>query len=218
MANQSESKGTNPLSILNRNFLSPIGFQLSFKRMPGVSFFCQSANVPKMKINSVSTPTRFNKIQQPGDEIIYDPMSVRFLIDENMKNYYQVHDWMRQIATPVSSKEFTYSRGSIKSQNRKESDINTDSVWADQWRTDASLFVLSSNYQPVAEFIFHDCFPRKLTTIQFDATVTDILYFMGEMSLQYSYFDYHIMHAANATDETMKPDNLISEEGVNLTR
>ena len=65
-----------------------------------------------MNINSANTPTRFNKIRQPGDELFYETFNMEFLVDENLKNYYQVHDWIREIATPVSDREFKYNRGS----------------------------------------------------------------------------------------------------------
>ena len=44
----------------------------------------------------------------PGDELEYEPLFIKFLIDENMKNYYQIHDWIRRITTPYASQEFTY--------------------------------------------------------------------------------------------------------------
>ena len=53
--------------------------------------------------------TRLNTVYQPGDELYYEPLFIRFLIDENMKNYYQIHDWIRRITTPYASQEFTYN-------------------------------------------------------------------------------------------------------------
>jgi hypothetical protein len=70
-------------------------------------------------MQAANQPTRFNKIPQPGDELYYEDLYIKFLVDENMKNWYQVHDWMREIATPVSDREFKYSRGNIRSVNPK---------------------------------------------------------------------------------------------------
>ena len=74
------------VSIENRNFLSPIGFQFTIDRMRGVDFFCQSANIPAMQLGSADTGTRLNKLRNPGDEMQYEDLYLRFLVDENMKN------------------------------------------------------------------------------------------------------------------------------------
>ena len=163
--NNSLPRDQSTLGIENRNFLSPVGFKFTISRIKGVDFFCQSANVPAVSMESAKQGTRFNAIPQPGDELYYEDLTLRFLVDENMKNWYQVHDWMREITTPYSSKEFGYSRGEIESQNKglkKRSDLAN---WDNQWRSDCSLFILSSNYQPVAEFVFRDAFPINLLSL-----------------------------------------------------
>ena len=129
--------------IENRNFLTPVGFKFSIEKMRGVDFFCQAANVPGITMEKVDQPTRFNRMPHPGDELYYEDLTIRFLVDENMKNFYQVHDWMRTIATPKSSKEFTYKRDQIESQN-KNTRPGADSA-NNQWRSDCSLFILSTN-------------------------------------------------------------------------
>ena len=200
--------------IENRNFLSPIGFQFSIAKMPGVDFFCQAANIPSISCKEDPIPSVVNKFYMPGDELEYEPLYIRFLIDENMKNWYQCHDWLRTIATPYSQKEFTYSRKKLESIWQTDSDggdIKND------WKSDCSLIVLSSNYRPVAEFVFKDCFPTSLSTINFDSSVSDINYFTAEVTLRYDYYDYMIGDAAYVTDESMKPTYQLSEMGIPLT-
>ena len=218
MAQETNNRNLPPESfftgIENRNFLSPIGFKLSVDKLHGVDFFCQSASVPAISMGSADTGTRLNKIRHPGDELNYEDLFIRFLVDENMKNWYQVHDWMREITTPVSTREFTYSRGTYRSGQVDPLDITQRAKngngtkmrgeWTNQWKSDVSLFILSSNYRPVAEFVFRDAFPITLTTLNFDASVSDISYFTAEVTLRYNYFDYFIYPAAEATDASMK--------------
>jgi len=203
------------MSIENRNFLSPIGFQFTIDRMRGVDFFCQSANIPAVSLGPAVTNTRLNKIQNPGDELQYEDLFIRFLVDENMKNWYQVSNWMREIATPYSTREFRYDRGDIKSVNKGEAGVDRASA-NNQWRCDCSLLVLSSNYRVVSEFIFRDAWPTSLTTLNFDASAPDINYFTAEVSLKYNYYDYFIYEAATATDATMPADYRKSSLGVTL--
>jgi len=204
------------LSLENRNFLSPIGFRFVISRLRGVDFFCQSANIPAVSMSYVDQGTLFNKVPQPGDELTYENLNIRFLVDENMKNWYQVHDWIREITTPYSSKEFKYNRGEISSQNTPPPRGETGE-WSNQWRCDCSLFILSSNYRPVAEFVFRDAFPLSLSTLTFDSSVSDIQYFNAECVFKYNYYDYYIYDAAHATDSTMEPTYRRSAEGVELS-
>jgi len=204
------------VGIENRNFLSPIGFKFAVNKLRGVDFFCQSASVPAISMGAWKQGTVVNTVYQPGDELYYEPLYLKFLIDENMKNYYQVHDWIREITTPYSAREFGYDRGTLKSINQKTREQNVYKFGNNDWLSDASLYILSSNYRPVAEFVFKDCFPISLTTLNFDASVPDVNYFTAEVTLRYNYFDYYIYEAANATDASMKPNYRKSEQGVVL--
>ena len=201
------------LTIENRNFLSPIGFMLTIDRLRGVDFFCQSASIPSISMGPAVTPTRFNRLQNPGDELQYEDLFLRFLVDENMKNWYQVANWMREIATPYSSEEFKYDRQGLKSINKREATYNAI-TGNNEWVCDCSLLVLSSNYRTVAEFVFRDAWPTQLSTLSFDSSVPDINYFTAEISLKYNYYDYFIYEAAEATDATMPTDYRRSSRGV----
>ena len=222
--NQTLPYGEQSFTIENRNFLSPIGFKFAIKKMQGVDFFCQSASIPALSLQAANQPTRFNKIPQPGDELYYEDLYIKFLVDENMKNWYQVHDWMREIATPVTDREFKYSRGNIRSVHSKETvplgggktrDMRAElyGEWDNQWMSDCSLFILSSNYRPVAEVVFRNAWPASLTTLNFDSGVPDINYFTAELSMKYTNYDCFIYEAAQATDDTMVPNYRVTELG-----
>ena len=118
MANQTDNNSLPSrevfLGIENRNFLSPIGFLFSINKLRGVDYFCQSASIPSISMGAAVQGTRLNKIPHPGDELNYEDLTIKFLVDENMKNWYQVHDWMREITTPYSTREFGYSQWNQK--------------------------------------------------------------------------------------------------------
>lgn len=204
------------VGIENRNFLSPIGFKFAVNKLRGVDFFCQSASIPAISMGHWKQGTRVNVVYQPGDELYYEPLYLKFLVDENMKNYYQVHDWIREITTPYSAKEFGYDRGTLRSINKDKREKNVSVFGNNDWLSDCSLFILSSNYRPVAEFVFKDCFPVSLTTLNFDASVPDVNYFTAEVTMRYNYFDHFIYEAAESTDASMKPNYRRSEQGVIL--
>ena len=212
-ANDTLPKREQFVSIENRNFLSPIGFKFAISKMRGVDFFCQSASIPSISMGTAEQPTRFNKVPHPGDELYYEDLHIRFMVDENMKNWYQVHDWMRKITIPYAAEEFTYDRGTMQGKNPAKRQQGYDMFGSNDWRSDASLFILSSNYRPVAEFIFKEAYPISLTTLNFDASVPDVNYFTAEVVMRYTYYNYFIYDAAEATDRSMIPNYQVSEKG-----
>ena len=89
----------------NRNFLSPTGFKFTLKRVPKVSFFCNSANIPDLTLGVATQPTYLKDIDIPGDKIIFGDLNLRFLVDENLENYMELQNWMRGLGYPESLKE-----------------------------------------------------------------------------------------------------------------
>ena len=55
--------------------------------------------------------------------------------------------------------------------------------------SDGSLHILNSNFQDVAIVKFQDLFPVGLTSLEFDATETDINYFTAEVSMRYTVYN-----------------------------
>ena len=157
------------------NFLSGAGFQFSLKKLPGVSFYCQSANVPSQNLAVAMQATRFNTIPEPGDEVNYDDLTVRFLVDEDLKNYRSIHNWIRYLGHPESDKDWTtYADG--------------DSYQEKQY-SDGILFVLDSNFNRKFKIYFKDLFPVSLSGLNFDSTYTDTEYFAVDATFKFTIFD-----------------------------
>ena len=157
------------------NFLSGAGFQFSLKKLPGVSFYCQSANVPSQNLAVATQATRFNTIPEPGDEVNYDDLTVRFLVDEDLKNYRSIHNWIRYLGHPESDEDWTtYADG--------------DSYQEKQY-SDGILFVLDSNFNRKFKIYFKDLFPVSLSGLNFDSTYTDTEYFAVDATFKFTIFD-----------------------------
>jgi hypothetical protein len=92
----------------NRNFLSPTGFKFSLKRTPKVAFFCNSANIPDITLGIAVQPTYLKDIELPGDKLIFGDLTLRFLVDEDLKNYLEIQNWMRGLGYPESYKKFIH--------------------------------------------------------------------------------------------------------------
>ena len=172
----------NPLQnqISNRNFLSPIGFKFTISKTPKVDYFCNSARIPEITLGNAVQPTYLNDIDIPGDKLQYGDFSLRFLVDEQLENYMAIHNWLTGLGFPESTQQFK-----DLTKDRYDSNI-TDT---DEQFSDASLHILNSNYRDVAIVKFYDLFPQSLTSLEFEATDTDINYFTADVSFKYTYYE-----------------------------
>ena len=172
--------------IDNRNFLSPVGFKFTLSKDPKIPFFCNSARIPDISLGSTIQPTYLKDIDVPGDKLNYSDFSLRFLVDENMENYMAVHNWLTGLGFPETAQQF------------KDLISNEDGV-RDLGRqfSDGSLHILNSNFRDVAIVKFKDLFPISLTSLDFEATDSDINYFTAEVTFKYTV--YNILAADNRT-------------------
>ena len=79
----------------NINPLAEVQFRFDIGALPNTSFFIQSVNLPGVTLEGavISTPQLQNFSRHTGI-ITYDPLNVTFLIDEYLKNWQEVFEWM----------------------------------------------------------------------------------------------------------------------------
>ena len=164
--------------IQNRNFLSNVGFKFNLAKFPKVDFFSNSARIPELNLELTRQPSYLKNIDIPGERLTYGDLTLRFLVDENMENYISVYTWLKGLGFPESTKEFkdlTTDRDGIR--DPKEAFC------------DGTLRILNSNYREVAQVKFRDLFPTSLTSLDFDATNTDVQYFTAEATFKYTIYN-----------------------------
>ena len=80
------------------NFLSPLGYKFTLKKMPTVNFFVQSVAIPSVTVGELPIPTPFStKLQLPGDLVTFGDLVLTFRVDEDMANYLEVFNWIKSV-------------------------------------------------------------------------------------------------------------------------
>ena len=115
---------------------------------------------------------------------------MQFLVDEEMLNYTLVHNWITGLGFPQIPSQFL--EWTTDDQGQRDLKLQY---------SDATLDILNSNYNPIARIKFWDLFPTSLTSLEFNATDTDINYFTASATFQYTY--YQIL---NSNNEPLTPD------------
>ena len=152
----------------NRNFLNPIGYLLKLEKFEGVDFFCQTANVPDVQMPTTEVASPFRNLPIiPGGGVTFGDFSVRFIVDEDLINYNEVHKWIRDVGNADQMARTT-----------PEEDILTN----------GQLHIVTSQYNPAFIVEFRDIFPVSLSGLQFDATMTDVEYITAEVVFKHQQF------------------------------
>ena len=152
----------------NRNFLNPIGFLLKLEKFEGVDFFCQTGNVPDITMPTTQVASPFRSLPvYPGGGVEFGDFSVRFIVDEDLKNYYSIHSWMRDVGNA----------------DQMQREITESEIY-----TDGQLHIVTSQYNPAFIVDFKNLFPIGLSNLQFDATMSDAEYITAEVTFKHHQF------------------------------
>ena len=130
--------------------------------------------------------TYLKDLDIPGDRLTYGDFSLRFLVDENLENYMAIHNWLTGLSFPETAQQYR----DLTTNNDGVEDFN-------EQFSDGSLHILNSNFRDSAIVKFRDLYPVSLTSLEFEATDSDINYFTAEASFKYTV--YNVLAADNRT-------------------
>jgi hypothetical protein len=153
------------------NYLSPLEFRVSIKRLPAVEFFVQRTTIPSISAQPVEVPNPFTKTFRTPDKLTYNNLDLTFIIDENMQNYLEIYNWISDLAFPRDYNEF---KRISESQEGLVSDI--------------TIQILNSHKNLNLEAKFINCFPISISDVVLDTTQQDVTYPEATASFQYDSF------------------------------
>lgn len=169
--------------INNRNFLSPVGFKFSLARAPKLAYFTNSANIPGISLGVAEQGSYLKTIPVPGDIMEFNDFTIRFLVDEDLKNYLEIQNWMRGLGFPETLSEI-YELQKEKTLTGKPFSHNSQM----NLYSDGVLQILTNTDNLQYNVVFKDMFPMSLSDLEFDSTDTDIQYFSANVTFKYSIY------------------------------
>ena len=161
----------------NFNYLQPTNFKAVIDRQnyPNLEFFVQDFTHPGVIMNPVEM--NYKKIASVpfiGDKLTYTELLINIILDEDMKSYTEMHNWMRR----VLDQDMTTPIDRFKAKTEKppaESDI--------------TLSILSSHNNPIKRIQYVNCIPIALTDIQFASTQGGEAFITFGASFRFTYFN-----------------------------
>lgn len=180
------------------DYASPTQFKFNIIKLPKVEYFCTAVNVPGITLGSVTQLTPLRDIPLPGENLSYADLTMTFMVDENLINYQEIHNWLTGLGFPRDNKQyqdlsnsgsdrFPTSRGGVSTEIGK---IRYAAPSAGGTYSDATLTILTNKNNPVSEIRFSDMFPVSLSGLNYNQQATDIQYLTAEVSFKYKIYEF----------------------------
>jgi len=194
-----------------QDYASPTQFKFSILKLPKVEYFCTQVNLPGISLGgNMVQPTPLKDIPIPGDKLTYDPLSMTFMVDENLENFQEIHGWLVGLGFPRDYSEFrnlvTSGNDRFPAKNQSISNeigkvkYGTPNVGGTY--SDATLTILSSKNNAELEVRFRDVFPTSLTGLTYDQQAADVDYLTATVSFNYSIYDFATVGASRTSITT----------------
>ena len=180
------------------DYASPIQFRFKIAKLPQVEFFIQSVNLPGITLGSATVVNPLLDYPVPGDKIVYQSLDISFLVDENLNNYKELHDWMTGLGFPKSHTQFAdlqatgadkfpgSTKGSVVAGVEIPAPLSEGGIYSD-----ATLTVLNSKNLAKTEIRFQNVFPTVIGSLSYDVKASDVDYLQTTAS--FSYINYDIV-------------------------
>ena len=185
------------MTALNRNpsnidLLQSTKFRITFDRLPGITYFCQSANLPGISLTEIPMYTPFVELYLPGEKAIYDTFNITFLVDEDLRAWTELHDWIRGITFPTSFEEYvklarSSSQASIRSSFNKKPVPYSDGIM--------TIYTNKNNANFRLRLI--DMFPTNIGSLTFNTSDSAENIITSDATFRFSYFEYERLRGSN---------------------
>ena len=163
----------NALQPATHNVLTNNKFRFVLTRCPTMTYFCQRANIPSLSFGTSiqSNPTGIS-IRRPGTSFVYEDLQIGFAVDENMKNWLEIHDWIRDLGISYDSA--------------------TEVLREAQKVCSAYVLILNSQYRPILTVKYKNVYPTFLSGIDFDSSVTDSDTVIATATFAYTHYEVEV--------------------------
>ena len=113
-----------PLQPNEINQLNVVSFETNFTRLPNVNFFCQRINIPSIGLGLASQATPFSDIPVLGDKLLFEQLTLNFIVSEDLSNYLEIYNWLISIGFPENDTQFNLNNSNVEPTENLRSDMN----------------------------------------------------------------------------------------------
>ena len=173
-------------------------FKVYLPIFPLTEWFVVNCNIPGVTMGQGVVPTPLTDVPFIGDKLTYDQFSMTFMVDEKLKNFIELHDWLVNMAAPQKNQQFMARTSDyvIDSGQRTKFYTDIEGVSTEmsgntsdrELYCDIQIFILSSKNNPVTKFTLQNAFPVSLSALDYSIQDADTNYIQCNVSFAFPFY------------------------------
>lgn len=169
----------------NTHFLQPTKYLLTFDRLGDIQYFCQQVNVPGVNLGQAQISFPGQDVFSPGNKMTWNPLAIRFLVNEDLSSWRGLYNWFKAIASPEGTEErkrLTDLQNNYKTFTPRSNRLQNYS--------DATLTILSALNNPIMRIKFTNVFPITLNDLGLDTTQSADDIITADATFVFDYYEF----------------------------
>jgi hypothetical protein len=141
---------------------------------PFLKYFCQTVQLPSVSTSEIAVPTPFATTYRHGEKLIYDPLVITAIMDEDFRVWTETYNWLKSLTRPTSYSEYP---------KKTKRDIQTPIYF------DGFLTTNTNANNPNIRFKFRNCHPTSIGAVNFDTKNGADVIPTADFQFRYDYFE-----------------------------
>lgn len=155
----------------NKNQLYPHKWIFTITSAPNLMYFCQSIRFPGVSADPVKVENRFGPVFVTPDKMAFEQLTLKFIIDEDMRTWEETFKWIKGETFPYEHKEYS---------DQKKKGLYSDAI----------LELNTNNNTPNFRIKFINCFPVSLSGFDLDFEEGPETPITSDVTFQYDRFEF----------------------------
>jgi len=184
-------------NVLNRqpsnlDFARTTQFRFDILKVPNTQYHITEVNLPGIAFGGDAIMnTRYTSMPFMGDTIDFSPLELTFMVQENLENWREIHEWMTGIGFPKSPQQFAdaIADSEVEKTVQRRGKLVSPNVLT----SDATLTIMTNKNNPVIQVDFKNIYPTSLSGLQFNTQDTDSTPMTASVTMNYDLYEIRVL-------------------------
>ena len=176
------------MADINKSILNKNNFRLLIEKVPAVEYYVQTVSIPGLSFNETVQPVGMGvDAYFHGDKVEFETLNVSFLVDEDLKNYQEMYDWMTGIVPVKDSDDY----GSLTGGQKNTLGVSGQDL--DDLKTTSQITLVTNTNKniPNRYFRFYDAFPISLGALELQSGA-EAVPVTCDVQFRFNYYDIEL--------------------------
>lgn len=157
----------------NTSLLQSRKYTFIIPTLPFLNYFVQTTSIPRIGTSAVQVPSPYSEMYRHGDKLVFDPLTVTVLLDEDLRVWEETFNWLKALTFPHEGREYW------RNSNGKQTAYH-----------DAIMTVNNNANIPNLRFKFTYCHPTDISAIQFSSTDSADVTMTCDITFRYDLIEF----------------------------